>query len=97
MVVSLYTVLMEYAKITIIHLLQSRWQHKITNTQKDNLQIHKHVNTCLTFPLPGQVFKLQFTVYKELIIWTEKHEIKKYKWHFVENKTQIMQHVLKMQ
>jgi hypothetical protein len=44
----------------------------------------------LIYILPGKIFKFQHIVYKNHIIGQEKH----HKQHFVENKTEIIQHAL---
>ena len=37
--------------------------------------------------MTGLVFKVQHRVYEKCMILTEKDKIMKYKWYFVENKT----------
>jgi hypothetical protein len=49
----------------------------------------------LTFILPGCISKFLHMVYEKRIIWTEDKIWNKQ--HSAENKTEIMQHVIKMQ
>jgi len=59
-------------------------------------EIRKASYTLINLEMTGLVFKFLHIVGEKINIWTEKDKIMK-KRHFVENKTETMQHILRMQ